>query len=77
MDLHCIHSPDIFFTGGNILCKTPQKKRGLDDYVFMYICMLYVYICSINMYVCEFACVHVYLCMCVCVCTVDLEIFML
>ena len=46
MDLHCIHSPDIFFTGGSILCETPQKKRGLDDcvYVYMHVVCMYVYI---------------------------------
>ena len=79
MDLHCIHSPDIFFTGGNILCKTPQKKRGLDDYVFMYICMLYVYICSLCIYACCMyiyvvlicmyvslrVCMYIYVCVCV------------
>ena len=42
MDLHCIHSSDIFFTGGSILCETPQNIRGLDDYLYglyMYVCM--------------------------------------
>ena len=52
MDLLCIHSPDIFFAGGNILCETPQKIRGLDDYmygVYMYVCM---YVCMyVGMYV--------------------------
>ena len=55
MDLHCIHSPDIFFTGGSILCETPQKKRGLDDCVYVYmhvVCMyVYIYICHVFMYV--------------------------
>ena len=56
MDLLCIHSPDIFFAGGNILCETPQKIRGLDDYmygVYMYVCM---YVC---MYVGRYVCMYV------------------